>query len=152
MVFRSNWTRLLCHPGSSTFAQQQNLSPFLSHLTEVIWGQAMNFIKSKEEGLRINCKTKLFTLFFCSKVFSVFSLSSLFPPLTQMQSLTSEPSSLLCYFHQIAAHWGTSSTGWIFHQLKFNHRLAGTIYSFSGINNEFRLRANEHVYTPSKDF
>lgn len=27
-----------------------------------------------------------------------------------------------------------------------------TIYSFSWINNEFRLRANEQVYAPSEDF
>lgn len=101
--------------------------------------------------LKINFKktTLLFLLWF--SLFCAF----LFP--TQMQSLKLGPFFLTDTFtgkvaHGVNKHQLITFSFFLIQRLEFNHRLVETIYSFSGINNEFRLRANEQVMSSLKGF
>lgn len=114
----------------------------------------MKLIKMNEQDVKNQFKKQPFSSFPVSHYFMHF-----FP--TQMQSLKLGPLFLTDIFTGKAAH-GVNKHQlislffvclfFLIQRLEFNHRLAGTIYSFFGINNEFRLRANEQVMSSLKGF
>lgn len=140
---------LTFHPTSLRFDITDSVK-FGNKVRKTSGNKLWNSLKRMSKFLKINLKKTTLLLLLWFSLFCAF----LFP--TQMQSLKLGPFFLTDTFTGKVAHgvnkYQLITFFFLIQRLEFNHRLVGTIYSFSGINNEFRLRANEQVMSSLKGF